>query len=123
MPPGARYVGRVGRFGNPVRIGHWVSAGRAWREAGRCTTSTFPRTTRDLVIFHRLGIRYGGLVIGDQDGGNRRAVELPGVDEIRARLAGLDLACWCPLARPCHADTLLHLANGGGIDDWPGIPW
>lgn len=27
-------------------------------------------------------------------------------------LAGRDLACWCPLDQPCHADALLELANG-----------
>mgnify|MGYP000662177930 CR=1 FL=1 len=26
-------------------------------------------------------------------------------------LAGHDLACWCPLDEPCHADVLLELAN------------
>jgi len=26
-------------------------------------------------------------------------------------LAGRDLACWCPLNQPCHADVLLDLAN------------
>lgn len=25
-------------------------------------------------------------------------------------LAGHDLACWCPLDQPCHADVLLKLA-------------
>jgi len=30
-----------------------------------------------------------------------------------AELAGKDLACWCSLDQPCHADTLLSLANGG----------
>lgn len=33
--------------------------------------------------------------------------------EIRAELAGHDLACWCPLDQACHADVLLELANGG----------
>lgn len=28
-------------------------------------------------------------------------------------LAGHDLACWCPLDQPCHADILLALANPG----------
>jgi hypothetical protein len=28
-----------------------------------------------------------------------------------AELRGHDLACWCPLDRPCHADVLLELAN------------
>ncbi|MDT7935250.1 MAG: DUF4326 domain-containing protein [Sphingomonadaceae bacterium] len=23
-----------------------------------------------------------------------------------------NLACWCPLDQPCHADVLLELANG-----------
>jgi len=30
---------------------------------------------------------------------------------IRAELAGRDLACWCPLDQPCHADVLLEIAN------------
>ncbi len=34
------------------------------------------------------------------------------VAEVRARLAGRDLACWCPQGEPCHADVLLHWANG-----------
>lgn len=33
------------------------------------------------------------------------------VDDVRTELAGLDLACWCPLDQPCHADVLLELAN------------
>lgn len=28
-----------------------------------------------------------------------------------AELRGKDLACWCPLGQPCHADVLLELAN------------
>lgn len=28
-----------------------------------------------------------------------------------AELRGKDLACWCPLDQPCHADHLLKLAN------------
>jgi hypothetical protein len=35
----------------------------------------------------------------------------PMIAGIRAELAGKDLACWCPLDRPCHADMLLHVAN------------
>lgn len=33
--------------------------------------------------------------------------------ELRADLEGRDLACWCPLDQPCHADVLLEIANGG----------
>lgn len=30
---------------------------------------------------------------------------------IRTELRGRDLACWCPLGQPCHADVLLEVAN------------
>lgn len=56
------------------------------------------------------------------------AGDLPGVaghrpvtvDDIRAQLAGRDLACWCPLTDasgnppPCHADVLLKIAATAG---------
>lgn len=32
-------------------------------------------------------------------------------DDVADELAGKDLACWCPLDQPCHADVLLELAN------------
>lgn len=38
--------------------------------------------------------------------------EPPSRTEIRAELAGHNLACWCRPGTPCHADTLLALANG-----------
>ncbi len=31
--------------------------------------------------------------------------------EARRVLGGHDLACWCRLDQPCHADVLLELAN------------
>lgn len=36
---------------------------------------------------------------------------LPIADELH-ELRGKNLACWCPLDQPCHADILLELANG-----------
>lgn len=30
---------------------------------------------------------------------------------IKRELRGKNLACWCPLDQPCHADVLLELAN------------
>jgi hypothetical protein len=32
---------------------------------------------------------------------------LADIEELR----GKDLACWCPLDQPCHADVLLEIAN------------
>ncbi|MBA4766106.1 MAG: DUF4326 domain-containing protein [Porphyrobacter sp.] len=34
------------------------------------------------------------------------------VAAIRDQLRGKNLACWCPLDGPCHADVLLNIANG-----------
>jgi hypothetical protein len=35
-------------------------------------------------------------------------------EDVRRELAGRDLACWCPLDEPCHADVLLETANAPG---------
>ncbi|MBM4480356.1 DUF4326 domain-containing protein [Rhodococcus hoagii] len=43
----------------------------------------------------------------------------PTYHEIRAELAGRDLACWCPLDQPCHADVLLEIANAAEGGDQP----
>lgn len=53
----------------------------------------------------------------------RNAFGYPSVEEIRAELAGKDLACWCPLPAPgepdnCHAAVLIAFANQEGqVDD------
>jgi hypothetical protein len=45
----------------------------------------------------------------------RVIMEWPASHEIREQakqeLRGKNLACWCPLDRPCHADVLLEIAN------------
>jgi len=33
------------------------------------------------------------------------------VADVRRELRGRDLACYCPLDGPCHADVLLAIAN------------
>ena len=42
----------------------------------------------------------------------RQWLSSPRIVLIRTELRGRDLACWCPLDQPCHADVLLDLANG-----------
>lgn len=32
--------------------------------------------------------------------------------QVALALRGKNLACWCPLDQPCHADVLLEIANG-----------
>lgn len=41
-----------------------------------------------------------------RENANRLDIQL-----IRRELAGKNLACWCPLDGPCHADVLLEIAN------------
>lgn len=45
-----------------------------------------------------------GIFDGEED---RRARILADLHELR----GHDLACWCPLDQPCHADVLLEMSN------------
>ena len=37
--------------------------------------------------------------------------EPPSAAQLRDALGGRNLACWCPLDGPCHADLLLAIAN------------
>lgn len=113
MPDGARYVGRPSRWGNPFRIYHGhTTIGPSWSRA-RETWHAFP--VRDCV---------NAYVTSSTPLGPEAAVELyRRLLHVRARdegdrlrewlapLAGRDLACWCPLDQPCHADVLLRLAN------------
>ena len=45
----------------------------------------------------------------------RRWIHRPGqtglLNVAKQLLKGKDLACWCPLDQPCHADVLLEIAN------------
>jgi hypothetical protein len=45
--------------------------------------------------------------LGTGGGGLRRLHLFAHLHKIR----GKDLACWCPLNKPCHADVLLEIAN------------
>ena len=37
------------------------------------------------------------------------------MEEAQQVLGGKNLACWCPLDHPCHADVLLEVANANEI--------
>jgi hypothetical protein len=89
MPSGVVYVGRPGIYGNPFAIPQHtadqaVSNFRAWLEDDDVPEFAW-KAEHDAM----------------------RASLAAGV------LRGRDLACWCPLSSPCHADVLLELANGG----------
>ena len=93
MPEGAIYVGRPSRWGNPWSVG---LAACACRSVGECQHNAFrAETAAEAVDLFREHLA--------------RAPRL--MARIRAELPGHDLACWCPLDQPCHADVLLEIAN------------
>jgi hypothetical protein len=90
-PEGAVYVGRPTRWGNPYVVGGVYV--RGWNNP----LSTDYGHVEDAAMAVRLYRRWLFNA--------RRSEGL--VPELR----GKDLACWCPLDQPCHADVLLELAN------------
>lgn len=138
MPEGAVYVGRGSRWGNPYRIGDaqlrfprvdgtesWQFEGRLHKTSGEKHAFHHP----DYTVNARGDIIYRITWHDVRDATREECVALfreyatgqldmleyrhkSRAGEIREALAGKDLACWCPLDKPCHADVLLELANG-----------
>jgi len=122
MPAEAIYVGRPSRWGNPFRVGdRFVNQG-AWSPPRVPYPETF-LPVGERAAKNGWGQPYTRIVAVIQDraqavGLFRAFVRYENVgqwdpDELRLSLTGHDLACWCPLDQPCHADVLLELANGG----------
>lgn len=125
MPEGTVYVGRPTIFGNPYRAYRCECCG-CWDviddngvtylvehsevRADRRTWPTRQQAVRKAVYLYADDLTYwfGGRMKYDPP--FREAVE---------SLRGKDLACWCPLAQPCHADVLLELANAADIAKEP----
>ena len=87
MPEGSVYVGRPTRWGNPFKAG-----------------DPHPETHRPIRDAAEAAFLFD-LHVGPMG--------LHEIDpaEVRRELGGKDLACWCPLDQPCHADVLLSIAN------------
>lgn len=84
MPENAVYVGRPTKWGNPYKISLFIT-----------NINESPRET---------AIRQY------EDWLKKRLVEDPHfLDELK----GKDLACWCPLDKPCHVDVLLKTLREG----------
>lgn len=80
-PAGAIVVSRPTRWGNPFAV------------ARDADTDARRRLVGDYRSFLERGL--GAVTVAD----------------VRGQLRGKDLACWCPLGQPCHADVLLEIAN------------
>ncbi|MFE5309738.1 DUF4326 domain-containing protein [Isoptericola sp. NPDC056605] len=89
-PEGTIVVARPSKWGNPFRVGGRIDA-IDFRSAGVLIASR-----AEAVAYYR----------------SHTATWRPDkVRAVQAELAGKDLACWCPLDQPCHADVLLEIAN------------
>jgi hypothetical protein len=90
LPAGAVNVARSSKWGNPHAVGKLCK---------RCTAAghVYDRPEDGVVHTREQAIKLF-----------RRELD----SEAAQELAGKDLACWCPLDQPCHADVLLEVANG-----------
>jgi len=96
MPKGVIYVGRGSRWGNPFAIGERPLPDLQRRY--RLETVESAEQAVDLFRRHLIN------TINHQ-------IEDGSTLQVLLELRGKDLACWCPLDQPCHADVLLELAN------------
>lgn len=94
MPFGTVYVGRPTKWGNPFYPGSGHFMGFFDENLVPCMYDV--REPRVQVKWFRDHLR-------------GRTPEW--MEEFLWPLRGKDLACWCPLDQPCHADVLLELAN------------
>ena len=107
IPPGTVCVSRPSRWGNPWRVEHngdqWyaVAVDPSWPWDGPF------RSKRDASA--------AAVRLWDLHTGALGLIEPDDLTGWLAPLAGVDLACWCPLVGPdgepwpCHADILLTL--------------
>lgn len=86
MPPNTVYVGRPTVWQNPYGL---PSTNALITEA---TREECVRSHREMVA--------------------NECADLGRVPAYIQELRGKNLACWCRLDEPCHADTLLRIANG-----------
>ena len=102
MPEGAVYVGRPGKWGNPYAIDR-LSAHEYVGLDPDGTESIDGWGGRNFAAEWAVRMYRADLVAS--------VLGAEVYDRIRHELAGKDLACWCPLDQPCHADVLLEIAN------------
>lgn len=105
MPEGAVSCTRPGRFGNPFHVGQWLTLYQSlklFRDAvhGIWDPENVQHLSDDPA--HEI---YEAFCVWKSRLGKHPT------ETIKAELRGKDLACFCSLDQPCHADVLLELAN------------
>ena len=106
--PDAVIVARPSRWGNPFTL----HAYRAFEADLGMPPATDAEVRAELVACFRSAVVHGpDSAYWTPDNFDQVLTICRGLDA--GELRGRDLACWCPLDQPCHADILLELANGG----------
>lgn len=133
MPPNTVYVGRPTIWGNPFPLQHYSESFsapdlcvRLFRELSSGIWDG--AAIREIISNSLIGCgcpecdkRFEGITgrLTDLTYQHRCAWEKrSGKDfthTVRRELRGKDLACWCPLDQPCHADVLLEIARRGNV--------
>lgn len=107
-PPNTVVVARPTMWGNPYRVG---GLRPPW--ANQYSTGNI-ETVEEAVAHFRAYCGFCFVPV-DPKSGPHRGIYVAGLHTLRAHamkhLRGKNLACWCPLDQPCHADVLLELAN------------
>lgn len=131
MPAGAICVSRPSIYSNPFWISEWHGCGCMFmhHNGKKYIGEAQTRWTKDeLIAVYRAWVTeqpipwpYGHVPPGlnSDDPAHRFTLPLPPTPLEIACLRGADLACWCALDQPCHADVLLQIANPvspGNID-------
>lgn len=93
-------VTRPGRWGNPFTIGDCRDAG--WRGTDEQIAARCKAAFAAWLTSPSWRVNWDG-----PESERRRAAILSAMPALR----GKNLACWCALDAPCHADVLLALAN------------
>lgn len=103
MPDGAVYVGRPGGWGNPFRMGE------CYKRVLVGDVETYSvQIGRNVDGYERIVTRQQAVEW------YRWYLSLHDASWLANHLKplrGKNLACWCPLDQPCHADVLLEIAN------------
>jgi hypothetical protein len=103
MPANTKSVTRPHKFGNPYKIGMHNVWDIKDRETGK--------SLKDILVAKNGENKYH--TIEDTLLAYREKIKASGAMQqiIKRELAGKNLACFCPLSSPCHADILLEVAN------------
>jgi hypothetical protein len=102
MPADTVKVCRPSVFGNPFTPAQAIEAGYAKPDIAQ---EFVVRCFQEWLDHKQTGSSMWWQGPGSR--GRRQAI-LPALPSLR----GKNLACWCRLGQPCHADVLLALANG-----------